>query len=146
MEYLLELLLTEEQIKVKCHNGDDTRMIMIDTTVGFNEFIKRLQDKFGHEKKIRCKVRDDDGGDGMIGLADQEDLDMVISTAKQNAKRERSDFGKMEVSTSNLKAIYFILTGYRFGSSKYNPSLEFISITIAVYPYFLLSLFFICPI
>ena len=81
-----------------------------------------MQDKFGYEKKIRCKVRDDDDGDGMIGLADQEDLDMVVSTAKQNARRERSDFGKMEVSTPNLKAIYFHSNRiYRFGFFKYNP-------------------------
>lgn len=85
-----------KKIKVKCHGGDDTRMIMIDTNVDFNEFVKRLQDKFGYQKKVRCKVKDEDG-DGMIGLADQEDLDMVISTAKKSAKRERSDTGKMEV-------------------------------------------------
>lgn len=81
---------------MKCHSGDDTRMIMIDTTVDFNEFVKRLQDKFGYKSKVRCRVRDEDG-EGMIGLADQEDLDMVISTAKKNAKRERSDTGKLEV-------------------------------------------------
>lgn len=85
-----------KKIKVKCHGGDDTRMIMIDTSVDFHEFVKRLQDKFGYTKKVRCKVKDEDG-DGMIGLADQEDLDMVISTAKKNAKRERSDTGKLEV-------------------------------------------------
>lgn len=84
------------KVKVKCHGGDDTRMIMIDTNVDFNEFVKRLQDKFGYQKKVRCKVKDEDG-DGMIGLADQEDLDMVISAAKKSAKRERSDTGKMEV-------------------------------------------------
>lgn len=83
---------------MKCHSGDDTRMIMIDTAVDFHEFVKRLQDKFGYTKKVRCKVKDEDG-DGMIGLADQEDLDMVISTAKKNAKRERSDTGKLEVCT-----------------------------------------------
>ena len=110
VDYWLELMLTEEQIKVKCHNGDDTRMLMVDTAVGFNEFTKRLQDKFGYERKIRCKVRDEDG-DGMIGLADQEDLDMVISTVKQNARRERSDFGRMEVSTLNLKATYLHSNG-----------------------------------
>lgn len=85
-----------KKIKVKCHGGDDTRMIMIDTSVDFDEFVKRLQDKFGYKKRVRCKVKDEDG-DGMIGLADQEDLDMVISTAKTNAKRERSEAGKMEV-------------------------------------------------
>ena len=34
----------------------------------------------------------------MITLGDQDDLDMVIMSVKANAKRERLDMGKMEVS------------------------------------------------
>lgn len=100
---------------------------MIDTTVEFNEFVKRLQDKFGYTKKVRCKVRDEDG-DGMIGLADQEDLDMVICAAKKSAKRERSDTGKMEVSAKLLRAVLPLLATNRvvsrFGWLKYNPCMD----------------------
>ncbi|KAF8466404.1 hypothetical protein BDZ91DRAFT_794270 [Kalaharituber pfeilii] len=85
-----------KKFKVKCHSGDDTRMIMINANVDFDEFVVRLKDKFGFKKKVRCKVKDEDG-EGMIGLADQEDLDMVIATAKKNAKKERLDTGKIEV-------------------------------------------------
>lgn len=84
---------------MKCHGGDDddTRMIMIETNVVFDEFVNRLKDKFGYRNKVKCRVKDDDG-DGMIGLADQEDLDMVISTAKKAARKERAESGRMEVS------------------------------------------------
>lgn len=76
-------------------------MIMINTNVEFDEFITRLKDKFGFNGRTRCKVRDEDG-DGYISISDQEDLDMAISTSKKNAKRERSEFGKLEVSPITL--------------------------------------------
>ncbi|KAA8902488.1 hypothetical protein FN846DRAFT_899457 [Sphaerosporella brunnea] len=83
------------KIKVKAH-GDDTRMIMITTGIEYSEFVQRLREKFGFKGTIRCKIRDEDG-DGMISLSDQEDLDMAISSSKKAARRERSEFGKMEV-------------------------------------------------
>ncbi|RPB16926.1 hypothetical protein P167DRAFT_479969, partial [Morchella conica CCBAS932] len=84
-----------KKIKVKAH-GEDTRMIMINVNIDFDEFVTRLQDKFGYRRKTRCKIRDEDG-DGFISVSDQEDLDMAISSAKKNARRERSEFGKLEV-------------------------------------------------
>lgn len=83
------------QIKVKAH-GDDTRMIIITTGIDYSEFVKRLQDKFGYKKNVRCKIQDEDG-DGMISLSDQEDLDNAILTAKKAARRERAEFGKIDV-------------------------------------------------
>lgn len=71
-------------------------MIIITTGVDYAEFVKRLQDKFGFSKSIRCKIQDEDG-DGMISLSDQEDLDNAISAAKRAARRERAEFGKLEV-------------------------------------------------
>lgn len=69
---------------------------MINVNIDFDEFVTRLQDKFGYRRKTRCKIRDEDG-DGFISVSDQEDLDMAISSAKKNARRERSEFGKLEV-------------------------------------------------
>jgi hypothetical protein len=71
-------------------------MIMITTGVDYAEFVQRLKEKFGLRGDIRCKIRDEDG-DGMIALSDQEDLDMAISSSKKAARRERAEFGKMEV-------------------------------------------------
>lgn len=76
-------------------------MIMINTNIEFDEFITRLKDKFGFRRKTRCKIQDEDG-DGMISVSDQEDLDMAISTCKKNARRDRSEFGKLEVSSAIL--------------------------------------------
>lgn len=74
---------------------------MITTNIEFDEFITRLKDKFGFRRKTRCKIQDEDG-DGMISVSDQEDLDMAISTCKKNARRDRSEFGKLEVSSAIL--------------------------------------------
>ncbi|PWW75530.1 hypothetical protein C7212DRAFT_352402 [Tuber magnatum] len=85
-----------KKIKVKAHHEDDTRMIMISTATDFDEFVTRLKDKFGFRRKVRCKIRDEDG-DGMISLSDQEDLDMAISSSKKAARRDRTDVGKLEI-------------------------------------------------
>jgi hypothetical protein len=87
--------LTGAQIKVKAH-GEDTRMIMITTGIDYSEFVQRLKEKFGIKGGVKCKIRDEDG-DGMISVSDQEDLDMAISSSKKAARRERAEFGKMEV-------------------------------------------------
>jgi hypothetical protein len=84
------------QIKIKAHGEIDTRMIIITTGVDYAEFVQRLQEKFGYRKNVRCKIQDEDG-DGMISLSDQEDLDNAISAAKRLARRERSEFGRLEV-------------------------------------------------
>lgn len=86
---------------------------MINVNIDFDEFVTRLQDKFGYRRKTRCKIRDEDG-DGFISVSDQEDLDMAISSAKKNARRERSEFGKLEVcSNSFLKRFIFELRHMR---------------------------------
>ncbi|KAI5778926.1 hypothetical protein EDC01DRAFT_634408 [Geopyxis carbonaria] len=89
-----------KKIKVKAH-GEDTRMIMISTTVDYKEFIARLKEKFGFQKNVKCKIRDEDG-DGMISVSDQEDLDMAISSCKKAARRERAEYGKLEVLASTI--------------------------------------------
>lgn len=100
---------------------------MINTNIEFDEFVTRLKDKFGFRRKTRCKIQDEDG-DGMISVSDQEDLDMAISTSKKNARRDRCEFGKLEVSFSGpLQLILTIsycvpaadmLHVLRFGSKK----------------------------
>lgn len=76
---------------------------MINANIDFDEFITRLQDKFGYRRKTRCKIRDEDG-DGFISVSDQEDLDMAIASSKKNARRERSEFGKLEVGSPGFFA------------------------------------------
>jgi len=70
---------------------------MVGTAVEFQDLMDRIRGKFGLRNKFRCKIRDEDASD-MITLGDQDDLDMAIAAAKAEAKRERAEMGKLEVS------------------------------------------------
>jgi hypothetical protein len=86
------------KIRVKVH-AEDARYIMIGVAIEFPDLADKIREKFGLRKRFKIKVRDDDMPDGdMITLGDQDDLDMVIMSVKSNARRERLDMGKMEVS------------------------------------------------
>ena len=84
-----------KKIRVKVHAQDDSRFIMIGTTIDFDEFEAKVREKFGLKSRLKMKVRDD--GD-MVTLGDQDDLDILVMTAKKAAVKEHSDMGKMEVS------------------------------------------------
>jgi hypothetical protein len=67
----------------------------------------------------KFKVEFKDDGD-MITMADQDDLDMAVQTAKSVARKEGSDMAKMEASftihsTPRPSTNYFT----RFGLEKY---------------------------
>lgn len=83
-----------KKIRVKVH-ADDTRYVMVGTAVEFRDFIDQIRAKFGIRQSFKVKIRDEQD---MITMADQDDLDMAIESARASAKREKSDMGKMEVS------------------------------------------------
>lgn len=85
------------KFRTKVHAPDDTRYIMIGPTIEFAEFENRIREKFGFKCPLKMKVQDD--GD-MITMVDQEDLDLLISSAKEVARREGSEMGKIEVGFS----------------------------------------------
>lgn len=68
---------------------------MIGPTVGFADFETRIREKFGFQCALKLRVQDD--GD-MITMVDQEDLDLLLTSAREVARREGSEMGKMEVS------------------------------------------------
>ncbi|KAJ5105534.1 hypothetical protein NUU61_002881 [Penicillium alfredii] len=82
------------KFRTKVHAPDDTRYIMIGETVEFAEFEARIREKFGFRCALKLKVQDD--GD-MITMVDQEDLDLLLSSAREVAHREGTEMGKMEV-------------------------------------------------
>lgn len=85
------------KIRVKVHAGD-VRYIMIGAAVEFPDLVDKIREKFGIRRRFKIKVKDDDAPDGeMITMGDQDDLDMVIMTVKQQARKQRLDSGKMEV-------------------------------------------------
>jgi hypothetical protein len=85
-------------IRVKVHAGD-VRYIVVGPAIEFPDLVDRIQEKFGLRRRFKIKVRDDDSPEDMITMGDQDDLDMVMMTVKQNARKQRSDTGKMEVSS-----------------------------------------------
>lgn len=86
------------KIRIKVH-AEDVRYIMIGPAIEFPDLVDRIRDKFGLRKRFKIRVQDEDVPDGdMITMGDQDDLDMVIMSVKANARKERLDMGKMEVS------------------------------------------------
>ena len=96
------------KIRAKVHAAEDVRYIMVGVAVEFPDLVDRVREKFGLRKRFRIKVRDEDVPNGdMITLGDQDDLDMVMMSVKANARKDRAEMGKMEVSdTSLVQAIY----------------------------------------
>lgn len=81
------------KIRVKVHAGD-TRYVFINQDTLMREFWQQIREKFGVRNNFKVEIKDD--GD-MITMADQDDLDMAIQTAKSMARKEGSDMAKMEV-------------------------------------------------
>lgn len=85
------------KFRVKVH-ADDVRYIMIGGAIEFPDFVDRIREKFGLRRRFKIKIKDEDMPDGdMITMGDQDDLEMAIMSAKDLAKRQRQDIGKMEV-------------------------------------------------
>ncbi|EEH20656.2 hypothetical protein PABG_02887 [Paracoccidioides brasiliensis Pb03] len=82
------------KIRVKVHASSDVRFIMIGASVGYNEFEAKIRDKFGFKQRVRLQMQDD--GD-MVTMGDQDDLDMLLTTAKHGARKEGLDMGKIEI-------------------------------------------------
>ncbi|OJJ46597.1 hypothetical protein ASPZODRAFT_66568, partial [Penicilliopsis zonata CBS 506.65] len=85
------------KFRIKVHALEDTRYVMIGPTVEFAEFEGKIREKFGLRSRLRIKMQDD--GD-MITMGDQDDLDLLVSSAKQLARKDGSDMGKMETASS----------------------------------------------
>ncbi|EEP77339.1 conserved hypothetical protein [Uncinocarpus reesii 1704] len=77
-----------KKIRVKVHADQDTRFIMIGPSIEFGALEGKIRGKFGFKSKLKIKMRDD--GD-MVTLGDQDDLDMLLQTAKQVARRENNE-------------------------------------------------------
>ena len=86
------------KVRIKVHAGD-VRYIMVGMAIEFPDLVSSIQAKFGLRRRFKIKVRDDDSSDGdMVTMGDQDDLDMIMSSVGDQAKRQRLDTGKLEVS------------------------------------------------
>jgi hypothetical protein len=86
------------KIRVKCHFNDDTRYLMIGAVIDFGDLESKIREKFGIKDQLKIKMEDD--GD-KITIADQDDLEMLLGSVRNQAKRERTEMGKMEVWISS---------------------------------------------
>ncbi|PWY64272.1 hypothetical protein BO70DRAFT_325489 [Aspergillus heteromorphus CBS 117.55] len=82
------------KFRVKAHSHEDTRYIMMEPTLEFGEFERRIREKFGFRTLLKIRMQDD--GD-MITMVDQEDLDLLMGGSREVARREGSEMGKMEI-------------------------------------------------
>lgn len=89
------------KMRVKVHAHDDTRYIMInDAHIQYDDFESRVREKFNIRGKMRMLMLDfdDETSKQMITMADQDDLDVLLSHVKEVARKERSEMGKLEAS------------------------------------------------
>lgn len=86
------------RIRVKVH-ADDVKLVMITTTTEFSTLVEKVREKFALRRRFKIKVKDEDMPNGdMITMGDQDDLEMIIDSVKEEARKTRSETGKMEVS------------------------------------------------
>ena len=81
-------------IRVKVHSGDDTRYIMVEKAVKFEDFVDRVREKLGMVNKFKVKMKDE--GD-LITVGDKDDWEMATQTVRTEARKEGLEMGKMEV-------------------------------------------------
>ncbi|KAF2687056.1 hypothetical protein K458DRAFT_415330 [Lentithecium fluviatile CBS 122367] len=84
---------TGGKIRVKVHAGD-TRYVFVTPSTSMREFVQSIREKFGIRQNFKVEIKDD--GD-MITMADEDDLDMAIQSARSMARKEGADVPKMEV-------------------------------------------------
>src|ERR1700736_6952756 len=78
------------------HGSAKIVMIRLDITI--HEFVDRVSLKYDvSARRLKCSFRDEDGE--MMDLRDQDDLEMLIELAKEDAKMNRREFGRAEVCT-----------------------------------------------
>ena len=97
------------KLRVKVHAGD-VRYIMVSANIEFPDLVDRVRDKFAVKGRFKIKVKDEDMPEGdMITVGDQDDLDMVVMSAKSLARKQRQDIGKFEVRSHAPIDISFLL-------------------------------------
>ena len=83
------------KVRVKSHFNDDTRYLMIGAVIDFGDLESKIREKFAIKDQLKIRMMDEVGD--MITIADQDDLEMLLSSVRSQAKKERSEMGKMEV-------------------------------------------------
>jgi len=91
-------------VRVKVHAREDTRYMMFGPMMEYGDFEGKIREKFGIKSKLKIQMQDE--GD-MITMGDQDDLNMLLFTAKEVARKENSEMAKMEVTNFALPTRLF---------------------------------------
>jgi len=84
-----------------------TKIVMIPIDVEIEEFTERVAAKFNvPARKLKCTFRDEDGQ--TLDLEDQDEMEMLVELAKEEAKLNRREFGRAEVDLRNLLPVWYI--------------------------------------
>ena len=82
-------------VRVKMHHNEDTRYLMVNTGMMWEEFLERAREKLALSKKFKVRMKDE--GD-LITVGDGDDWDMALQTAKKEARSSGGDMARLEVS------------------------------------------------
>ncbi|THW12388.1 hypothetical protein D6D23_10158 [Aureobasidium pullulans] len=95
-------LPTLRKIRVKVF-ATDTRYVMIQPDVNYDTFVEQISKKFGYAAKdsFKLKMKDEEGD--MVTMGDEDDLEMLVMTAKEQAAKEGAEMGKMEVWVQEIQ-------------------------------------------
>ncbi|OLL25170.1 Neutrophil cytosol factor 2 [Neolecta irregularis DAH-3] len=84
-----------QKVKVRIHFANEIRALVVPIDIEFDKFRRRIIDKLEIKCRIKVKARDEDGE--LIVLGDNEDLEMIMFAAKEEARRKRVELGRIEV-------------------------------------------------
>ncbi|KAH0356887.1 hypothetical protein KCU81_g395, partial [Aureobasidium melanogenum] len=75
---------------------------MIQPDTSYDTFCEQIRKKFGFAAKesFKLKMKDEEGD--MVTMGDEDDLEMLVASAKEQANREGAEMGKMEVWVQEL--------------------------------------------
>ncbi|KAH0356385.1 hypothetical protein KCU83_g1238, partial [Aureobasidium melanogenum] len=93
---------TLRKIRVKVF-ASDTRYVMIQPDVSYDTFVEQIRKKFGYnaaKESFKLKMKDEEGD--MVTMGDEDDLEMLVTNAKEQANKEGTEMGKMEVWVQEL--------------------------------------------
>ncbi|KAG9638398.1 hypothetical protein KCU64_g13823, partial [Aureobasidium melanogenum] len=93
---------TLRKIRVKVF-ASDTRYVMVQPDVSYDTFVEQIRKKFGYnaaKESFKLKMKDEEGD--MVTMGDEDDLEMLVTSAKEQANKEGTEMGKMEVWVQEL--------------------------------------------
>lgn len=94
-------------IKIKVHH-EDVRLIQVGVAIEFGDLVEKIRDKLELRGRFKIKVRDDDAPQSeMITMSDQDDWDVIMSSVKAVARKNRETMAKMDVSSYPLSPPFF---------------------------------------